>query len=217
MTRFGNVMISAAVAIMLLPGAGLAQSPGATGPMTPPAATGPAPSPGQPPAEVMPPSARTGNGGSSSPAATADVVFARDAAAANLAELRMGELAARQAQAANVKTFARRMVADHTKLAQQLDAIARHAGLVLPSMLDSKDSAALASLAHQQGTAFDRAYIRAQLTDHRSALALFQREAARGTDPDLKRFATEALPTLQQHLAMADAAEKMINERHTQR
>ena len=42
---------------------------------------------------------------------------------------------------------------------------------------------------------------------HQSALALFQQEAARGTDPYLKRFAADALPTLQQHLQMADAAE----------
>ena len=213
MMRLGSLMIFAVAAAALLPAAGFAQSAGVTAPATPPVDAGPAPAPGPVPAEVMPPSARTGHGSSSSPAATEDATFVRDAAAAGMAEVRMGRLAERQAHAAQVRTFAERMVADHTKLGDQLDAIARKKSLTTPSTLDAKDSTALTALGAQHDAGFDRAYLRTQIADHQSALALFQQEAARGTDPDLKRFAADALPTLRRHLQMAQAANDAVDGR----
>jgi hypothetical protein len=41
------------------------------------------------------------------------------------------------------------------------------------------------------------------------ALILFQREAVQGTDVRLKRFASNALPTLRERLQMAQAAARM--------
>lgn len=49
----------------------------------------------------------------------------------------------------------------------------------------------------------------AQIADHQSALTLFQREAVQGTDLRLKRFASNALPTLRERLQMAQAAARM--------
>jgi len=43
------------------------------------------------------------------------------------------------------------------------------------------------------------------VSDHEEAVALFQKEASSGTDPDLKAFAQKTLPTLQEHLKMAQA------------
>ena len=63
------------------------------------------------------------------------------------------------------------------------------------------------ALAKQHGAAFDHAYIQGQIADHQAALTLFQQEATRGTDPALKTFAADALPTLRQHLDMANAVQ----------
>jgi putative membrane protein len=41
------------------------------------------------------------------------------------------------------------------------------------------------------------------LDDHKEAIALFEREAKHGQDPDLKRFAADTLPTLREHLKLA--------------
>jgi putative membrane protein len=200
MPRSSILMVSA-MTVALLPAVGLAQT------ASPAAAPGPAPSAGGAPAEVMPPAARTGKGGSSSPAAAGDAIFVNEARSAGLMEVRMGRLAEQQALAMDVRAFGQHMVTDHTELNEKLDTIALKEGLKTPVTSDPKDNEALADLAKQHGAAFDHAYVQGQIADHQSAVALYQREAASGSDPALKKFATDALPTLRQHLEMAQAAE----------
>jgi putative membrane protein len=222
--RAPRLIIPVLLATTALAVPGLAQTPARTA--APPVVTGPAPPPGGAPAEIVPPAARMPTPGSptagiappttsmaatSTPATaipSADVNFAKTAAQSGMAEVQMGQLAAQQAQSPQVKTFGQRMVTDHTKLADQLTAIARQKDLTLPSTLESKDSRTLARLTKRHGAAFDRAYVRTQLAAHKSAVALFQQEATQGTDPDLKQFAATALPTLRDHLQMAEAMAK---------
>jgi putative membrane protein len=201
---------AALIAALVLPTAALAQTAapgGAAGPATPPAAPGPAPTAGPAPAEIMPPSAK-GGADTAGVAAAPDSAFARTAAAAGLAEVRMGRLAEQNAQSAQVRTFAQRMVTDHTQLGHRLAAIAQRKVLTLPTEPSAQDVITLADLSRQKGADFDNAYLRAQVTDHEIALSAFQQEAEHGTDPDLKAFALAALPILRQHLRMAKDAEK---------
>ena len=55
------------------------------------------------------------------------------------------------------------------------------------------------------GADFDRAYIKMMVSDHKKKASDFERQSTRGTDPDLKAFASKTLPTVQQHLQMAQA------------
>jgi putative membrane protein len=41
--------------------------------------------------------------------------------------------------------------------------------------------------------------------DHQDAVQLFTSESSTGTNPDVKAFAAQTLPTLQQHLALAQS------------
>ena len=201
---------AALIAAVVLPTAALAQTAapvGAAGPATPPVAPGPAPTAGTAPAEIMPPSAK-GGADTAGVAAARDSAFARTAAAAGLAEVRMGRLAAQNTQSAQVRAFAQRMVTDHMQLGHRLTAIAQRKGLTLPTELNARDVSTLADLSRQKGADFDNTYLRSQVADHQIALSTFQQEAEHGTDPDLKAFAQAVLPTLRQHLLMAKDAEK---------
>ena len=53
------------------------------------------------------------------------------------------------------------------------------------------------------GEAFDRAYMRSMVQDHKKDVIEFQKEANQGSDTNVKQFAQNTLPTLQDHLKTA--------------
>jgi putative membrane protein len=55
------------------------------------------------------------------------------------------------------------------------------------------------------GDAFDKAYMREMLSDDQHDVAAFKHEATAGHDPDLKAWAAKTLPTLQEHLKLAQS------------
>ena len=121
----------------------------------------------------------------------------------DLAEIEAGRLAVSQGASDAVKQFGQRMIDDHTRTSQQLTQMASAAGFTPPQTLDAKHQAAAAKLARLTGAEFDRAYLKQMVKDHQEAVSLYQRQSTRGTMPDLKAFAADTLPALQEHLSMA--------------
>ena len=77
-----------------------------------------------------------------------------------------------------------------------------HHGVTVPK--DNSDTSAIDSLKALNGKAFDTAYIeKLGVQGHQEAVAAFQKEAQDGQNADLKKAAQKALPTIQQHLKMA--------------
>lgn len=124
----------------------------------------------------------------------------------------MGQLAKDHAQNQAVKDFGQRMVDDHTKAGDELKGIAQQKGMTLPTSLDAKDQATFDRLSQLNGAEFDRAYMADMVRDHKTDIADFKREADRGTDADLKAFASKTLPTLQEHLSMAEKADAQVRK-----
>lgn len=52
---------------------------------------------------------------------------------------------------------------------------------------------------------FDKAYLNNQVDAHEKAVELFKKEAASSDKAELKAFASETLPKLEQHLEQAKA------------
>lgn len=140
---------------------------------------------------------------SDTPMSAADSHFATKAAAGGMAEVKLGELALKNASSADVKTFAQTMVDDHSKANDKLKSIAGKHSINLPTSLDAKDQATYDRLSKLQGAAFDRAYMQDMVKDHKTDVAEFQKEANSGKNSDIKQFASDTLPTLQHHLSMA--------------
>jgi putative membrane protein len=136
-----------------------------------------------------------------------DKNFITKAAAAGMAEVQDGQIAETKGDSA-VQAIGRRMVADHGKANQQLSGIASTKGVAPPQAVDAKAAAMTDRLQGLSGAAFDTAYLKGQKKAHLQAIKLFSGEAAQGTDPDLKAFATATLPTLKEHLSMIEAAQK---------
>ncbi len=145
----------------------------------------------------------SGGTGSGSGLASTDRKFVMEAAMGGMAEVELGRVAVERASSDSVKQFGQRMIDDHTRANEELMQLASSLGVTLPTALDAKHQALLAKMSRLSGAAFDREYMKQMVKDHEKSVALFQREATRGSHADLKSFASQKLPTLQEHLQMA--------------
>jgi putative membrane protein len=129
-----------------------------------------------------------------------DVNFITKAAGGGAQEVANGKMAESKAKSAEVKSIAARIAADHTKLNSELTALANKKGVtfntsgVKAQNLGSGD--------------FDALYLKWLEEIHRADIAEFERAAKSADDKDLRAFASKALPTLRQHLAMAQGGTK---------
>jgi len=141
--------------------------------------------------------------GSSAHLAQSDGMFVRDAAAADKAEVALGTLAGSHASSPAVKAFGQKMVDDHTKAYDELAQVASGKGVMVPTEPTGAQKRTAARLAKLSGPQFDKEFAAVMVSDHKKAIALFQHEATNGRDADLKALASKTLPTLQEHLKMA--------------
>jgi len=148
--------------------------------------------------------------GSASANASADHTFVMQAAKGGLAEVQLGQLAADKASSDEVKKFGQRMVSDHSKANDQLKSLAQSKNITLPTDLDPKDKATHDRLEKLSGAAFDRAYMQHMLADHRKDVNEFKKESTSGKDSDVKAWASKTLPTLEEHLKLAEDANKAV-------
>jgi putative membrane protein len=183
--------IGTALAQAQAPGAGMPQ-----GQNPPPPAT----SPGQAPSLGVPSSPGATD---SMPARVDDKKFAKDAAVSGLIQVELGKLATQKASKGEIKQFGEELAADHSKANEQLKRVASKENIQVPDSLDSKHQSQIDKLAKLDGEDFDKAFLKNQLRDRQAAVRDFNSEAQSGTDPELRTFASNMLPKLQQQLELA--------------
>ncbi len=108
-------------------------------------------------------------------------------AEANLAEISAGKLAQDKAQSEEVKSFAKKMVDDHTKALDDLKQLAQAKGVTLPTEPDKQHMAMEKKLQALSSDKFDKQYLQ-QAGDraHKQTHKLLQRASSRAEDTDLK-------------------------------
>lgn len=139
-----------------------------------------------------------------------DQAFVMKAAHGGMAEVKLGELATQKASNADVKAFGQRMVDDHSKANDELKQLASRKGITLPTDIDASHQAKYDRLSKLSGAEFDRAYMKDMVADHKEDVSEFRRESEHGSDPDVKAWAGKTLPTLEQHLQMAESTNAKV-------
>lgn len=134
-----------------------------------------------------------------------DKEFVMKAGQDGMAEVRIGQVALVKASSAEVKAFAQRMMNDHGTANEELKQLATIKGLALATGVREPHQQAARHLEGLSGAAFDKAYMQHMVEDHQEAVRDFQNAASTATDADLKRWATQKLPALQEHLRQAEA------------
>jgi putative membrane protein len=142
-----------------------------------------------------------------------DSEFATKAAEGGMAEVKISKLAVNKASAPEVKTFAQKMVSDHTKANMELKQLAAKKSLTLPAKIDDDHQKAYDKLASLTGEDFDKQYMKAMTDDHDDTVKLFKDEMNNGQDAELKQFALRTLPIIENHDNMAHKDDAMLEKK----
>jgi putative membrane protein len=142
--------------------------------------------------------------GSNGSVSKGDQRMMKNLAEANFAEIDTGKLALQKSQSDQVKTFAQKMIDDHTQAQKELEQLAQQKGVTLPTETDMKHKAAAKALSALEGEKFDKMYMnQVGVMDHKNTHRLLTKAQKDAKDPDLKALAAKLTPTVDGHLSMA--------------
>jgi putative membrane protein len=127
-----------------------------------------------------------------------------------MAEVQLGQLAQDKAVSDEVKQFGARMVQDHGKSNDELKQVASSKGIQLPTGPDKKHVQNMQKLQKLSGAEFDREYMKHIVDDHKKDVSEFHKQSKSANDPEIRNFAAKTLPTLQQHLKLAQSVNDAI-------
>jgi putative membrane protein len=141
-----------------------------------------------------------------------DQQFIANAAKGNRAEVELGQMIADKATNRGVKQFAQMMVKDHSDALSQLQQLAQSKSLTLPEGLPGDAQDLKQKLMSEKGTQLDKDYISGMVEDHQKDVKEFQDAAQNAQDPDVKQWASNLVPKLQEHLQKAQALDSTLNK-----
>jgi putative membrane protein len=139
-----------------------------------------------------------------------DIYFLVQATGINLEEIRLGEVAEEKGTMKDIRELGKMMVTQHTKVLNDLTALAARKSITIPTMLSDKATADYEKLNALTGIAFDRQYADMMVSGHQDAIALFEKESAGAVDPDIRQWAAGVLPGLHMHLNHAMACQDKL-------
>ena len=117
-------------------------------------------------------------------------------------EVESRRMALQMSRSDAVRSFAQMMVGDHTRMMNEMMAMAAPMGMNMASMpMMPKHMAMLERLRAASGAEFDMMYKREQMMAHQEAVALHSNYARRGDNPALRAMAARAVPMVTNHLA----------------
>jgi putative membrane protein len=133
-----------------------------------------------------------------------DVQFVKHEAAAGLGMVKIAELGVMKVQNADVKAFAEKLVADHSGANAELKQLAVDKGIDLSAVVDPADAKTFQDLEKVSGAAFDKAFLAAVVSAHKTCVDHFEAESKDAKNSDLKMWVDKMTPTLKSHLARAE-------------
>lgn len=152
---------------------------------------------------VVPPAAISGA------LAPVDETFALYAASSGLVEIEGAQLVLKTTKRSDVREYAQRLARDHTKNLEELRRIVAPRGLKLPPAPTGRHADMVTKLAGVGTSDRDDAFLlRFGVDAHKETIALVERHATEGEDPELKRYAQQMLTMLREHMA---AARKLLH------
>jgi len=135
--------------------------------------------------------------------------FITEAVQGGQAEVKLGQLASQNGQSQDVKKLGQTLVDDHQKANQELMALAQKKNIQVSQDL-GKHQRMVDKLQSKSGADFDKAFVTMAVKDHKKDIAHFEKCSKDVNDAELKAFIDKTLPTLRNHLQMAQSAARNL-------
>jgi putative membrane protein len=139
-----------------------------------------------------------------------DKKFLATAAQSDVNEIKLSQLAEKKATNPAVKSFARKMVAEHTKMSASMKPFGESWGLSAPTDLDDDHKKEYSKLNGLSGADFDKEYMDVMASDHSKALDLFTDEAKDTKDAKFRPVVLKGKSMVAAHKNMADDLQKKL-------
>jgi putative membrane protein len=138
----------------------------------------------------------------------ADTDFYQQALTGGQKEIDAAKMEAKQGNSADAKKLANELVADHTALGKKVAAAAGSGVTPPPS-----DTTPPADLQGKTGADLDKAWADMMVSDHQKTVAMFENAAKNASTDKAKKLASDALPTLRDHLKKSqDLQQKLASK-----
>jgi putative membrane protein len=129
-----------------------------------------------------------------------DAQFLVEAAAINLNEIQLGQLAGTNATMQEVKDLGKMMEDEHNKKLEELKALAAKKTVTIPVSATEQGQDDYKKLSEKTGNDFDKEFCDMMVKGHKDAIDKFEKASSECNDAEIKEWATATLPALRNHL-----------------
>jgi putative membrane protein len=131
----------------------------------------------------------------------ASETFLKKAIEGNFAEVSMGDLAQKNGESEDVKSYGKMLSTDHSAANQKALDVAKSMGMNPPSEPNTKQKADFDKMSKMSGASFDKMFAKHMISDHQKDIADYTK-AAKNKDAS-GEYAAGQIDTLQKHLEAA--------------
>lgn len=132
-----------------------------------------------------------------------DAKFLTDAARGDVAEIKMGQLAQQKGQSEGVREFGKMLEEDHSKAGKKTAELAKDLNVIPPAQPSAEQMQKYDALEKLSGTEFDQQFAAEMVKGHQEEIAKYEKQAQSASNPKVAKLAEDTLPTLKEHLAVA--------------
>ena len=134
--------------------------------------------------------------------------FVQKAADGGHDEVNLAQLAAQRATSSEVKSFAQKLVDDHTKVNSELMSLASQKNVKVDT--DNDKDRTYKRLNKKSGSEFDQEFVEHMIDDHEKDIKMFEKAASDAKDPEVRAFASKHVSDLRAHLQQAESLRQSL-------
>lgn len=122
------------------------------------------------------------------------------AAQSDMLHAHLGQMAEKQSTKRGVRDLGLEIRKNDSADYQQLSDLAAKTGKTIPKSINDKGDKTIERLSRLRGASFDHAFISELIDSDKRTVAAFEQKAQDAENPDVKTYASNALPSLKLHL-----------------